>query len=104
MFFENKIKKIALQKQPIFLMNGEVIWQDSDSPLSKEPYVASVGIPDRALTCCVKPRWPSPKDDWKLWLIDLFQVSWFNTTQMDKQVEAMGSTNSLFLTRYKILY
>ena len=27
----NKIKKIALQKQPIFLLNGEVIWEASDS-------------------------------------------------------------------------
>ena len=33
---DNKIKMIALQKQPIFLLNGEVIWQVSDSPLSKE--------------------------------------------------------------------
>ena len=33
---ENKIKKIALEKQPIFLLNWEVIWQASDSPLSKE--------------------------------------------------------------------
>ena len=32
-------KKIALQKQPIFLLNGEVIWQASDSPLSKELHV-----------------------------------------------------------------
>ena len=32
-----KIKlKTALEKQPIFLLNGEVIWQASDSPLSKE--------------------------------------------------------------------
>ena len=30
------MKKIALQKQPIFLLNGEVIWQASDSSLSKE--------------------------------------------------------------------
>ena len=29
---------IALQKQPIFLLNGEVIWRASDSPLSKELY------------------------------------------------------------------
>ena len=28
------MKKIALQKQPIFLLNGEVIWQASDSSLS----------------------------------------------------------------------
>ena len=34
--FANKIKNIALQKEPIFLLNGEVIWQASDSPLSKE--------------------------------------------------------------------
>ena len=27
---------IALRKQPIFLLNGEVSWQASDSPLSKE--------------------------------------------------------------------
>ena len=27
---------IALQKQPIFLLNGEVIWQASDSSLTKE--------------------------------------------------------------------
>ena len=32
----HKIKNIALQKKPIFLLNGEVIWQASDSPLSKE--------------------------------------------------------------------
>ena len=25
-----------MQKEPIFLLNGEVIWQASDSPLSKE--------------------------------------------------------------------
>ena len=37
--FANKIKKIALQKQHIFLLNGEVIWQASDSPFSKEPHV-----------------------------------------------------------------
>ena len=35
-FFENKIKKISSQKQPIFLLNGEAIWQARDSPLSKE--------------------------------------------------------------------
>ena len=34
--FANKIKNIAFQKEPIFLLNGEVIWQASDSPLSKE--------------------------------------------------------------------
>ena len=27
---------ITLQKQPIFLLNGEVIWHASDSPISKE--------------------------------------------------------------------
>ena len=32
--FVNAIKKIAFQKQPIFLLNGEVMWQASDSPLS----------------------------------------------------------------------
>ena len=32
-----KIKlKACLTKQPVFLLNGEVIWQVSDSPLSKE--------------------------------------------------------------------
>ena len=30
------MKKIALQKQPIFLLNGEVIWQASDSSWTKE--------------------------------------------------------------------
>ena len=25
-----------MQKEPIFLLNGEVIWQARDSPLSKE--------------------------------------------------------------------
>ena len=34
--FLNKIKKSVLQKQPIFLLNGEVIWQATDSSLSKE--------------------------------------------------------------------
>ena len=29
-------KKIAFQKQPIFLLNEEVIWQASDSSLSNE--------------------------------------------------------------------
>ena len=33
------LKKIALQKQPNFLLNGEVIWQASESPLSKELHV-----------------------------------------------------------------
>ena len=40
--FANKIKNIALQKEPIFLLNGEVIWQASDSPLSKELHVFAV--------------------------------------------------------------
>ena len=39
---DNKIKMIALQKQPIFLLNGEVIWQVSDSPLSKELHDFSI--------------------------------------------------------------
>ena len=30
---------IAFQKQPIFLLNGEVIWQASDAPLTKELHV-----------------------------------------------------------------
>ena len=30
------MKKISLQNQPIFLLNGEVIWQASDSSLSEE--------------------------------------------------------------------
>ena len=34
--FASKIKNIALQKQPIFLLNGEIIWQASDSSLTKE--------------------------------------------------------------------
>ena len=41
--FENKIKKIALQKQLIYLLNEEVIWQASDSPLSKELYDLTLG-------------------------------------------------------------
>ena len=40
--FLNKIKKIALQKQPIFLLNGEVIRQASDSSLSKELHALTV--------------------------------------------------------------
>ena len=32
----NKIKKIASLKQPLFLLNGEVIWQAGDSSLTKE--------------------------------------------------------------------
>ena len=32
--FLNKIIKIAFQKQPIFLLNGKVIWQASDSSKS----------------------------------------------------------------------
>ena len=39
-----KIKKITLQKQLIFLLNGEVIWQASDSPLSKELHVEVIRI------------------------------------------------------------
>ena len=34
--FMNKINKISLQKQLIFLFNGEVIWQVCDSSLSRE--------------------------------------------------------------------
>ena len=43
--FANEIKKIALQKQPIFLLNGEVIWQASDTPLTKELHAGTyVGL------------------------------------------------------------
>ena len=42
--FANKIKNIAFQKEPIFLLNGEVIWQASDSPLSKELHGQTVGL------------------------------------------------------------
>ena len=34
--FLNEIKKIAFQKQHIFLLNEEVIWQVSGSSVSKE--------------------------------------------------------------------
>ena len=48
--FENKIKMIDLQKQPIFLLNGEVIWQASNSPLSKELHgSANRG---KSVACC----------------------------------------------------
>ena len=36
--FENKIVNIALQKQPIFLLDGEVIWQASYSLFTEELY------------------------------------------------------------------
>ena len=39
---ENKIKKIAFQKQPIFLLNGEVICQASCSTLSKELHAPNI--------------------------------------------------------------
>ena len=39
-FPKNK-KMNSLQKQPTFLLNGEVIWQASDSPLSKELHIYS---------------------------------------------------------------
>ena len=42
--FENKIRKIAIQKQPIFLLDGEVNWQASDSPLSKELHGKAVCV------------------------------------------------------------
>ena len=35
---------MALQKEPIFLLNGEVIGQASDSPLSKELHGMKVKI------------------------------------------------------------
>ena len=36
------MKKIALPQIPIFLLNGKVIWQTSDSPLSKEQHVQNI--------------------------------------------------------------
>ena len=36
--FLNKIKNNTLQTQPIFLLNGEVIWQASDSSLNTKEF------------------------------------------------------------------
>ena len=36
LFFKIKLKGVALQKQPIFLLNAGVIWQNSDSRFYKE--------------------------------------------------------------------
>ena len=44
--FLNKILMIAFQKEPIFLLNEEVIWQASDSPLSKELHAQTNNLPN----------------------------------------------------------
>ena len=46
--FADKIKMNALQKQLIFLLNGEVIWQASgDSPLSKDLHAIVIALTSR---------------------------------------------------------
>ena len=42
--FKNKIKKIALQKQPIFMLIWEVIWQARDFLLSKELHDLTISL------------------------------------------------------------
>ena len=52
----NKIKKIASLKQPLFLLNGEVIWQAGDSSLTKELHASAFKVSEYILTRQDKPK------------------------------------------------
>ena len=83
--FENKILNIALQKQPIFLTNVEVIRQANDSPLTKELH--DLGVLDNFSDLIVLYNF-------LMFIFGLFQTN--NTVLTTNQCEKMSCPSSIW--------